>query len=170
MAMLEGFRIQNYRVLRDVTFGKLWNTQHTSPPPYASARNEAEAAVIGKNGVTFGKSTVFDVIGLDFLDFLPTPSRLGSRKPAIPTGAVGFIGFARRDIPSRSDSRSTTGRTPELVRLPTSYRSTKSGGDRLSRRKDSGSEEKDRVGDDHFPFFTLRMAEVWPGQVRMLCC
>ena len=54
MAMLEGFRIQNYRVLRDVTFGKLWNTQHVNPLTPLTA-------VIGKNGV--GKSTVFDALG-----------------------------------------------------------------------------------------------------------
>ncbi len=54
MAKLEGIRIQNYRVLRDVTLGKLWNLQGASPlTPLV--------AVIGKNGV--GKSTLFDAFG-----------------------------------------------------------------------------------------------------------
>ena len=84
----------------------------------------------------------------------------------MPMGAVGFIGFARRDTPSRSDSKSITDRAPELVRLPTSYRSTKNGDDRLSRRKDSGSEEKVRVGGGHFLFFTLSTVGAWHGQAR----
>ena len=88
MAMIEGFRIQNYRVLKDVTFGKLWNTWHIDP--LTPLRNLARinwtstieiphsnrddrsineqvivarvlTAVIGKNGV--GKSTVFAASG-----------------------------------------------------------------------------------------------------------
>jgi predicted ATPase len=54
MAKIDGFRIKNFRSLRDITLGKLWNTQ------------KAEAltpltVVIGKNGV--GKSTLFDAFG-----------------------------------------------------------------------------------------------------------
>jgi predicted ATPase len=54
MALIEGFRVQNYRALRDVTLGKL------------SAQQEGEkltpfTVVIGKNGV--GKSTLFDSFG-----------------------------------------------------------------------------------------------------------
>ena len=54
MAGIQGFRIRNYRTLQDVTLGKLWNTQKTSPlTPLI--------AVIGKNGA--GKSTLFDAFG-----------------------------------------------------------------------------------------------------------
>ena len=54
MARIEGFRVQNYRALRDVTLGKLWSTQKTAPlTPLV--------AVIGKNGS--GKSTLFDAFG-----------------------------------------------------------------------------------------------------------
>ena len=54
MAKLEGIHIQNYRVLKDITLGKLWNLQKTQPlTPLV--------AVIGKNGV--GKSTLFDAFG-----------------------------------------------------------------------------------------------------------
>jgi predicted ATPase len=54
MAGLEGLRIKNYRALKDITLGKLWNTQNRdSLTPMT--------AVIGKNGV--GKSTLFDAFG-----------------------------------------------------------------------------------------------------------
>lgn len=54
MATLEGFRVRNFRVLKDVTLGRLWN----------GAKKEALTpitAVIGKNGV--GKSALFDALG-----------------------------------------------------------------------------------------------------------
>lgn len=54
MALIEGFRVQNYRALRDVTLGKLSNQQQGEPlTPFT--------VVIGKNGV--GKSTLFDAFG-----------------------------------------------------------------------------------------------------------
>lgn len=54
MSKIEGFRVKNYRVIRDITLGKLWNTQNArSLTPIT--------AVIGKNGV--GKSTIFDTFG-----------------------------------------------------------------------------------------------------------
>jgi len=54
MAKIEGFRIKNFRVLKDVTLGKLWNLQDAEPLTPMTA-------VIGKNGV--GKSTLFDAFG-----------------------------------------------------------------------------------------------------------
>jgi predicted ATPase len=54
MAAIEGFRIKNYRALKDISLGKLWNTQHSAPL-------SPMIAVIGKNGV--GKSTIFDAFG-----------------------------------------------------------------------------------------------------------
>ena len=54
MAAIEGFRVQNYRALRDVTLGKLSSQQAGAPlTPFT--------VVIGKNGV--GKSTLFDAFG-----------------------------------------------------------------------------------------------------------
>ncbi|MCL1998961.1 MAG: AAA family ATPase [Turicibacter sp.] len=53
MAKILGFRIQNFRVLRDVTMGRLWNVRGTDLTPMT--------AVIGKNGT--GKSTFFDAFG-----------------------------------------------------------------------------------------------------------
>ena len=54
MALIERFRVQNYRALRDVTLGKLSTEQRGEPlTPFT--------VVIGKNGV--GKSTLFDAFG-----------------------------------------------------------------------------------------------------------
>ncbi|WP_081938572.1 AAA family ATPase [Burkholderia pyrrocinia] len=54
MALIEGFRVRNYRALRDVTLGKLSTEQKGDPlTPFT--------VVIGKNGV--GKSTLFDAFG-----------------------------------------------------------------------------------------------------------
>lgn len=54
MAKIEGIRIRNFRALKDVTMGKLWNSQTAEPL-------SPMTAVIGKNGV--GKSTFFDAFG-----------------------------------------------------------------------------------------------------------
>ena len=53
VALIEGFRIKNFKALKDITIGKLWNTHTESLKPLT--------AVIGKNGV--GKSTLFDAFG-----------------------------------------------------------------------------------------------------------
>jgi len=54
MAQIEGFRVRNYRALRDVTLGRLSTQQQGEPlTPFT--------VVIGKNGV--GKSTLFDAFG-----------------------------------------------------------------------------------------------------------
>jgi len=54
MAQIEGFRVRNYRTLRDITLGKLSTNQKGEPlTPFT--------VVIGKNGV--GKSTLFDAFG-----------------------------------------------------------------------------------------------------------
>ncbi len=54
MALIEGFRVHNYRSLRDVTLGKLSGQQSGDPLTPLTV-------VIGKNGV--GKSTLFDAFG-----------------------------------------------------------------------------------------------------------
>lgn len=54
MPKIEGFRVKNFKVLRDVTLGRLWNRRESEPlTPMTS--------VIGKNGV--GKSSLFDAFG-----------------------------------------------------------------------------------------------------------
>jgi predicted ATPase len=54
MAKIEGFCVKNFRTLKDVTLGRLWNKQTSEPLTPMTA-------VIGKNGV--GKSTLFDSFG-----------------------------------------------------------------------------------------------------------
>jgi predicted ATPase len=54
MAIIEGFKVQNFRALHDVALGKLSGKGHGSPlTPFT--------VVIGKNGV--GKSSLFDAFG-----------------------------------------------------------------------------------------------------------
>ena len=54
MALIEGFRVKNFRALRNIEIGKLWNTQRAEPLTPLTA-------VIGKNGS--GKSSLFDAFG-----------------------------------------------------------------------------------------------------------
>lgn len=54
MALIEGFRVKNFRTLKDIALGKLWNTQRAEPLTPLTA-------VIGKNGA--GKSSLFDAFG-----------------------------------------------------------------------------------------------------------
>ena len=76
MAKIEGIRIRNYRVLRDVTLGKLWSTQKSQPLTPMTA-------VIGKNGV--GKSSLFDAFG-----FLADCLKLGVEEACDARGRGGF--------------------------------------------------------------------------------
>ncbi len=54
MAKIEGFRVKNFKSLKDVTLGRLWNQPKEKPLTSLTV-------VIGKNGV--GKSTLFDAFG-----------------------------------------------------------------------------------------------------------
>ncbi len=76
MAIIEGFRVKNFRALKDVTLGKLWNTQDAEPLTPMTA-------VIGKNGV--GKSTIFDAFG-----FLADSLSLGVEEACDSRGRGGF--------------------------------------------------------------------------------
>lgn len=57
MAMIEGFRIQNYRALHDIAMGRIGTDQQLR---HAQSLTPL-TAVIGKNGV--GKSSIFDAFG-----------------------------------------------------------------------------------------------------------
>ncbi len=76
MATIEGFHVENYRVLKDITLGKLWNTQRVEPLTPMTA-------VIGKNGV--GKSTLFDAWG-----FLTDALKSGVEEACDSRGRGGF--------------------------------------------------------------------------------
>lgn len=76
MAKIEGIRIANYRVLKNLTLGKLWNTQKVQPLTPMSV-------VIGKNGV--GKSSLFDAFG-----FLADCLKMGVEDACDARGRGGF--------------------------------------------------------------------------------
>lgn len=76
MAKIEGFRIKNFRALKDVTLGRLWNQQQAEPLTPMTA-------VIGKNGV--GKSTLFDAFG-----FLADSLKSGVEEACDSRGRGGF--------------------------------------------------------------------------------
>lgn len=76
MAKIEGIRIKNFRALKDVTLGRLWNQQQLEPLT-------AMTVVIGKNGV--GKSTLFDVFG-----FLADALKVGVEEACDSRGRGGF--------------------------------------------------------------------------------
>lgn len=76
MAKIEGIKIKNFRSLKDVAVGRLWNQQNAeSLTPMA--------VVIGKNGV--GKSTLIDVFG-----FLADALKLGVEEACDSRGRGGF--------------------------------------------------------------------------------
>ena len=76
MARIEGFRVKNFKVLRDVTLGRLWNQRESQPLTPMTA-------VIGKNGV--GKSVLFDAFG-----FLSDAMKLGVEEACDTRGRGGF--------------------------------------------------------------------------------
>lgn len=76
MAKIEGFKIKNFRSLKDITLGRLWNQQKSEPLTPMTA-------VIGKNGV--GKSTLFDAFG-----FLADALKSGVEEACDSRGRGGF--------------------------------------------------------------------------------
>ena len=76
MARVEGFRVKNFKSLRDVTLGQLW-LQHQNEPLTPMT------AVIGKNGV--GKSALFDAFG-----FLADALKSGVEEACDARGRGGF--------------------------------------------------------------------------------
>ncbi|DAB30281.1 MAG TPA: ATPase [Sulfurimonas sp. UBA12504] len=76
MAKIQGFSVKNFGTLKDITMGKLWNTQ-------GKEELTPLTAVIGKNGV--GKSTLFDVFG-----FLSDCLKFGVEEACDMNGRGGF--------------------------------------------------------------------------------
>ena len=75
MAKIEGFRVKNFKSLRDVTLGRLRRQQNQPLTPMT--------AVIGKNGV--GKSALFDAFG-----FLADALKSGVEEACDARGRSGF--------------------------------------------------------------------------------
>ena len=76
MAKIQGFRVRNFKVLKDVTLGRLWNQTEGHPLTDLTA-------VIGKNGV--GKSALFDAFG-----FLADVLKSGVEEACDARGRGGF--------------------------------------------------------------------------------
>ena len=76
MPKIEGFRIRNFKVLKDVTLGRLWNQRNIEPITPMTA-------VIGRNGV--GKSVLFDAFG-----FLADALKSGVDEACDARGRGGF--------------------------------------------------------------------------------
>ena len=76
MAKIQGFNVKNFGTLKDITMGKLWNTQ-------GKEELTPLTAVIGRNGV--GKSTLFDVFG-----FLSDCLKYGVEEACDMNGRGGF--------------------------------------------------------------------------------
>ena len=90
MARIEGIRIKNCRVLKDITLGRLWNT------PGVAALTPM-TAVIGKNGV--GKSSLFDAFG-----FLAECLKLGVEEACDARGRGGFQRIHSQGIHSQGSN------------------------------------------------------------------
>lgn len=80
MAKIEGFRIKNFRSLKDVTLGRVRSVQNQLLPEPLTPLT----AVIGKNGV--GKSTLFDAFG-----FLADCLKLGVEEACDVRARGGFV-------------------------------------------------------------------------------
>ena len=76
MAKIEGFKVTNFKSLRDVTLGRLWSQPQNEPLTPMTA-------VIGKNGV--GKSALFDAFG-----FLADALKSGVEEACDTRGRGGF--------------------------------------------------------------------------------
>lgn len=84
MAKIEGFRVSNYKALKDITLGRLWNQQDKEPLT-------ALTAVIGKNGV--GKSSLFDAFG-----FLADCLKFGVEDACDSQGRGGFAKIVSQGV------------------------------------------------------------------------
>ena len=76
MTKIEGFRVRNFKLLKDVTLGRLWKQREIRPLTPMTA-------VIGRNGV--GKSVLFDAFG-----FLADALKLGVEEACDTRGRGGF--------------------------------------------------------------------------------
>jgi predicted ATPase len=76
MSKFDGFRVKNFKSLKDISLGRLWNKQKVEPLSPLTA-------VIGKNGV--GKSSLLDALG-----FVADCLRMGVEDACFAKGRGGF--------------------------------------------------------------------------------
>ena len=149
MAKIEGFRVKNFKVLKDVTLGRLWKPQKKKPLT-------AMTAVIGKNGV--GKSALFDAFG-----FLADALKSGVEEACDQRGRGGFEKLRSQGAtgpiefevyytgnaakPNSSVTRLTLGRTIQDVHT-----------------SGENASDRDQKAVGHFIFCTSNMARVWHGR------
>jgi len=84
MARIEGFRIKNFKSLRDVTMGRFWNVKGNAPLTPLTV-------VIGKNGS--GKSTLLDAFG-----FLSDCLKFGVEEACDISGRGGYHRIVSQNI------------------------------------------------------------------------
>ena len=78
MASIQGFKIKNFRTLKNISVGRLWNTASGGQKELTPL-----TVVIGKNGV--GKSSFFDAFG-----FLSDCLKFGVEEACDTNGRGGF--------------------------------------------------------------------------------
>ena len=150
MAKIEGLRIKNFKVLKDVTLGRLWNQPNSQPLTPMTA-------VIGKNGV--GKSALFDAFG-----FLADALKLGVEEACDTRGRGGF---------ERMRTQGETG----PIEFEVCYRQQRNarsityqiaiGEDRLGRPYVVSEIMKENLRNDQslfFLFLVLGVGAVWKGK------
>ena len=150
MAKIEGLRIKNFKVLKDVTLGNLWNQRNSQPLTPMTA-------VIGKNGV--GKSALFDAFG-----FLADALKLGVEEACDARGRGGF---------ERMRTQGETG----PIEFEVCYRQQRNarsityqiaiGEDRLGRPYVVSEIMKENLRNDQslfFLFLVLGVGAVWKGK------
>ena len=149
MAKIEGLRIKNFKVLKDITLGRLWNQPNSQPLTPMTA-------VIGKNGV--GKSALFDAFG-----FLADALKLGVEEACDARGRGGFERMRTQGETSPIEFE-VCYRDHGNVR-PITYQIA-IGGDRLGRPCVVSEIMKENLGNDQslfFLFLVLGGGAVWKG-------
>ena len=153
MAKIEGLRIKNFKVLKDVTLGRLWNQPNSQPLTPMTA-------VIGKNGV--GKSALFDAFG-----FLADALKLGVEEACDARGRGGFEKMRTQGQTAPSGSRYTTESIETLGLLPTRSLLKRTSPDvpmYCENASDKGGETRNTVG--RFRFYGWMAVEAWHGKER----
>lgn len=155
MAKIEGFRIRNFKALKDVSLGRLWKHKESPLTPLT--------VVIGKNGV--GKSTLFDAFG-----FLSDCLRFGVEDACRARGPKGFRDIlsngAKGPIEFEVYYRENGKARPIIYEL--SIDLDKSGRPFVPRERLSEVVRIKKIGSWKYSFLLLKngKGKVWSGRMR----